>query len=272
MNGIIPGRDMEAPAAKAAFRFRENEVDMYTFNSRVRYSETDEGGRLSVSGIINYMQDCSTFQSEDCGVGVGYLEASHKAWLLSSWQIMIDRYPRLGEKLAVGTWHCASKGIYGYRNFVLRDEDGTDVVRAESLWFLYDTDKNVPIRVQPGDTAPYGEPEPRLVLSPCPRKIPVPGDCEAGEPIVVARHHIDTNHHVNNAQYVEMAREAIPEGLVIKELRADYKKAAVLGDVLTPRVSMARGKDCREWTVVLEGSTGETCAVVWLMTKGQEED
>ena len=100
----------------------------------------------------------------------------------------------------------------------------------------------------------------------------MPGDCEAGEPIVVARHHIDTNHHVNNAQYVEMAREAIPEGLVIKELRADYKKAAVLGDVLTPRVSMARGKDCREWTVVLEGSTGETCAVVWLMTKGQEED
>ena len=45
-----------------------------------------------------------------------------------------------------------------------------------------------------------------------------------------------------------------------------------MGDVLTPRVSMARGQDCREWTVVLEGGTGETCAVVWLMTKGQEED
>ena len=114
------------------------------------------------------------------------------------------------------------------------------MVRAESMWFLYDTDKNIPIRVRPGDTAPYGEPEPRLVLSPCPRKIPVPEDCKAGEPIVVARHHIDTNHHVNNAQYVEMAREAIPEGLVIKEIRADYKKAAVLGDVLTPRVSVAR--------------------------------
>ena len=86
---------------------------------------------------------------------------------------------------------------------------------------------------------------------------------------MVARHHIDTNHHVNNAQYVEMAREAIPEGLVIKEIRADYKKAAVLGDVLTPRVSVAQD---REWTVVLEGSTGEICAVVWLRTKGQEED
>ena len=41
------------------------ESDMYTFDSRVRYSETDEEGNLSVVGIMNYLQDCSTFQSED---------------------------------------------------------------------------------------------------------------------------------------------------------------------------------------------------------------
>lgn len=241
---------------------------MYTFNSRVRYSETDEEGRLSIVGIINYMQDCSTFQSEDAGVGVGYLDANHKAWLLSSWQIIIDRYPGLGEKLAIGTWHCASKGIYGFRNFVLRDEMGQDVVRAESLWFLYDTQRNIPIRVQPSDTSPYGMPEPRLTLSPAPRKIPVPKNYVTGEPMVVARHHIDTNHHVNNAQYVEMARESIPQGLVIKEIRADYKKAAVLGDILIPQVS--RGPE-HQWTVVLEGGSG-VCAVIWLKTEGQEGD
>ena len=66
------------------------------------------------------------------GVGVGYLDTSHRAWLLSSWRIMIDRYPRLGEKLVVGTWHCASKGIYGYRTLYLRMKGGTDVVRAAS--------------------------------------------------------------------------------------------------------------------------------------------
>ncbi len=84
---------------------------MYTFNSRVRYSETDETGRLSVTGIINYMQDCSTFQSEDAQVGVRYLGKNHKAWLLSSWQIKIDRYPRLGERLIVGTWPYSLKNI-----------------------------------------------------------------------------------------------------------------------------------------------------------------
>ena len=111
---------------------------MYTFDSRVRYSETDEEGRLTVTGIINYMQDCSTFHSEDVVVGVGYLGEHRRIWLLSSWQIVIDRYPRLGERLTVGTWHNDFKGIYGYRNFVLRDLDGNDCVRAASVWCLYD--------------------------------------------------------------------------------------------------------------------------------------
>ena len=43
---------------------------MYQFDSRVRYSETDEQGRLSVTGILNYLQDCSTLQSEDIGLGI----------------------------------------------------------------------------------------------------------------------------------------------------------------------------------------------------------
>ena len=37
---------------------------MYQFDSRVRYSETGENGELTLTGMINYLQDCSTFQSE----------------------------------------------------------------------------------------------------------------------------------------------------------------------------------------------------------------
>ena len=95
---------------------------MYTFDSRIRYSETDETGALSLLGVINYMQDCSTFQSEDIGLGVEYLEKKKRAWLLSSWRIVIDRYPVLGERIKIGTWATSSKGIYGYRDFVLMDQ------------------------------------------------------------------------------------------------------------------------------------------------------
>lgn len=46
---------------------------IYTFDSRVRYSEVDHQGTLTLPALMNYLQDCSTFQSEDIGVGLSVL-------------------------------------------------------------------------------------------------------------------------------------------------------------------------------------------------------
>ena len=46
-----------------------------------------------------------------------------------------------------------------------------------------------------------------------PRKISVPGNGQAMEPFVVRPHHLDTNKHVNNGQYVRMAMEYVPNPL-----------------------------------------------------------
>lgn len=239
---------------------------MYQFKSRIRYSETDETGRLSVPGIINYMQDCSTFQSEDNEVGVEYLTKHCRAWLLSGWRIIIDRYPKLGENITVGTWHCGSRGFYGYRDFVLLDQEKNPLVRANSLWFFFDTEKNIPVRIQPEDILPYGTPQPSQDFGEAPKKILIPEEYETAASVVIGRHHLDTNHHVNNAQYVEIARDAIPTGLKIREIRADYKKAARLGDRVIPRITPSGHG---QWTVALVNETGELYAVIWL--RGQEQ-
>ena len=78
--------------------------------------------------------------------------------------------------------------------------------------------------------------------------------------MIIAKHHIDTNHHVNNAQYVEIAREALPEERFVRELRVEYKKAAVFGDIIYPRVS----GDKEERVVSLGDSQGAPYAVIWL--------
>ena len=49
---------------------------MYEFDSRVRYSEVDHHGTMTVPALINYFQDCSTFQSEDLGIGTTVLKES----------------------------------------------------------------------------------------------------------------------------------------------------------------------------------------------------
>ena len=55
---------------------------MYEFDSRVRYSEVDHHGTMTVPALINYFQDCSTFQSEDLGIGTTVLKEEKRAWLL----------------------------------------------------------------------------------------------------------------------------------------------------------------------------------------------
>lgn len=234
---------------------------MYSFNSRVRYSEVDEDQELSVTGILNYLQDCSTFQSEDLKLGIDYLNENHRAWWLSSWQIVIERYPRLGEEIVVSTWPYDFKGIYGYRNFTIRDRQGDYLVKANSVWFFFDTEAGRPVRVGEKDVRGYGTAgDKKLEMEYAPRRIVLPSQYDEAPVIPVARHHIDTNHHVNNAQYVEIAREALPAGIKICELRVEYKKAAVQGDILHPRVSQEG--DC--FTVALCDEEGAPYAVVWL--------
>ena len=233
---------------------------MYQFDSRVRYSETDEEGRLSLTGILNYFQDCSTFQSEDLGMGVRYLTEHGRAWWLTSWQIVIDRYTVLGEKIVISTWPYDFKGIYGYRNFTLQDQEGGYLARAASVWFFFDTVRQKPARITPEDIRGYGEAQPRLTMDYASRKIALPEEYEERPRILVSRHHLDTNHHVNNARYVEIARESLPQEISVKELRVEYKKAAVLGDYMIPRVSRIENG----YVTALCDSQGAPHAVVWL--------
>ena len=240
---------------------------MYRLDSRIRYSETDEEGFLTMTGIINYFQDCSTFQSEDCGVGLEFLKNEHRAWLVSSWRIIADQYPRLGDRVQIVTWPYASKGIYGYRNFAILDKEGNYLVKASSVWFMCSTDTLLPVRVREEDVAPYGAEEPPLEMGEAPRKIALPQTFIQGEPVTINRYHIDTNHHVNNAQYVDIARELVPSGTEIGEIRAEYRKAAVLGD----EIVVKRAREGMSHLVSLCNANGDVFANVELKERTQPQ-
>jgi len=54
-------------------------------------------------------------------VGIRFLADNHIAWVLSSWQICINRLPLLNEQVKISTWAYGMKAFYGYRNFTLED-------------------------------------------------------------------------------------------------------------------------------------------------------
>ncbi len=232
---------------------------MYQFSSRVRYSEVNSEKILTLPALLDYLQDCCTFQSEELGVGVDYLADYHAAWVLSSWQIRICRYPEFGEQITVSTWAYDFKGFYGYRSFKVEGEDGELLAYANSLWVFMDTDTMRPMRINQKMIDVYLPQMAEIIGTDWgDRKLQVPEGGTAGEPIRVQRCHIDTNHHVNNGKYVQMAEEFLPEDFEVGELRVEYKKAAVLGDVLTPVYCVNEN----QVTVTLADEAGKTCAIV----------
>lgn len=215
--------------------------NIYEFSGRVRYSEIDHRGTMTLPALINYFQDCSTFHSESIGLGMERLKLKKKAWVLSYWQIIIDRYPKLYEKITTGTFATEFKGLFGNRNFYMKDEEGGRIACANSIWVFMDLEKGRPCRPAEEDIAPYGVNEP-LDMPYEDRKISVPEVFEDREPFPVRKYHIDTNEHVNNCQYVQMALEMLSRDISVRQVRVDYKKSAVLGDIIYPGVAQDQGR------------------------------
>ncbi len=209
---------------------------MYTFDSRVRFSEVDRTGRLDLPGIINYFQDCSTFHSEDVGLGIDALKEKRRVWILSSWQVIVNRYPKMGERIDISTWATGFKGLYGTRNFRMRDEGKGTLAYANSIWVFMDMDRSRPVRPEAEEVEKYGV-EPALEMQFAPRKIALSDQMEEKDGFPVRIDQIDTNMHVNNCEYVKMALEALDEDERVRQLRVEYRKSAVCGDMIFPRIA-----------------------------------
>lgn len=208
---------------------------MYSFDGRVRYSEIDADRRLTIPGVINYFQDCSTFHSETLGLSVEWLFENHYCWVVSSWEIKIHRLPQLGEYIKVSTWPYEMNGFFGYRNFTIKDGEGMNLVEANSVWTYMDTEKQRPAKIDAISLERYSLEEP-LKGEWMGRKIPVIEGGIKEKPIDVVKFLLDTNGHVNNAKYIVLAMEYVPEDFAVNHVRVEYKRSAQLGDRIIPRI------------------------------------
>lgn len=236
----------------------------YQFESRARYSEMGVDRKLSLEALVDYFQDCSTFQSEELGRGLEFLQKRNRVWMILSWQIEILRRPELGEKIVVETWPHGFKAFYGYRNFVLKSEQGEYLAKANSVWVYIDTGTGRPARIGDEIHSAYVLEAP-LEMKEVSRKLQMPENCEKMESFPVGRQHLDSNNHVNNGQYVNMAEEYLPEGYEVAGLQVEYRKQARLHDVIVPMVHT--GAD--EVTVCLCDESGSAYAIVVFTIKAQ---
>ncbi|MCD8098602.1 MAG: thioesterase [Lachnospiraceae bacterium] len=230
---------------------------MYGYETRVRMTEADQYQQMTLTSVLNQFQDCSIFHSEDRGVGMSFLESRKRMWVLSSWKIVINRYPKMAERIWVETWPYAFGKMTGSRNFRMLDGQGEVLAYADSFWVYMNTERARPCRLDEDVSGAY-EINPKLDMEYEDGHIMLPEGMREEEPFSVIWHQLDVNHHVNNGQYVLMAAEYLPEDFQIRQMRVEYRKSAKLDDRICPKVAV----DGRGATVALDDPEGKPYAVI----------
>ena len=210
------------------------QVKMYSLKYKVTTSTCDSEGRLKLYSALQMMQDCSEMWIDSEPGIKQYFTVQNMAQLLVSRQVEIVRVPSYKEELTVTTSVYGMKPMFGFRNTFIYDAEGKPCYRTWSMGAFVDKSDGKLKRIDEA-TLDSMHLDPQLELNYQDRRIILPK--EGGktlEPIRVLRADIDYNKHMNNANYVRVAMELLPEDFEVKGLRVEHRVAAKLADQLIP--------------------------------------
>ena len=207
---------------------------MYSLKYKVTTSTCDSEGRLKLYSALQMMQDCSEMWIDSEPGVKQYFAEQNMAQLLATRQVEIIRVPEYKEELTVTSTVYDMKPMFGFRNTFIYDAQGNPCYKTWSMGAFVDKVAGKLKRVDQA-TIDSMNLEPQKEMNYRDRRIILPkqgGDIL--EPVKVLRSDIDYNKHMNNANYVRMAMELLPESMVVRGMRVEYRVAAKLGDILTP--------------------------------------
>ena len=167
----------------------------------------------------------------------------------------------MGEDVVIGTFLYDFKGFLGSRNFWMETKAGEMLATANSLWTLLDFSTMKPVAPTAEHLAKYTV-EPKIDMEYAGRKVAIPELGEVLTPIKVTRECIDTNHHMNNAKYLDWIADLLP---------SSFHKDHTIADVTLCYINEAREADGLDVTY---GFDPEGCMLVDIHrpTEGADHD
>lgn len=230
---------------------------MYSLDFLVTTSCCDEYGRLKLYSALQMMQDCSEMWIDSEPVVKDYFKRSHMAQLLASRQVEILRMPQYRDRLHVETSVWEMKSMFGFRNTFIYDEAGRVCYRSWSQGAFVDSNTGH-LAAVPDDIIASLHLDARKEMTYLGRHITLPEEKMYERPdVYVTNNDIDYNRHMNNANYVRIALEYLPQGFQPTGMRVEYKLPCRSGDCITPRSGLDRdrfyvelSRRCRVCTVV----------------------
>lgn len=166
----------------------------------LRTPQCDFTGHWRLSDILCVMQEMAGAHAHLLGCGRAETLKDNIVWVLSRTELVMNRYPRLGETLRVETFPTANKRWFFPRHFLFYDQEGAVIGKAATLWLLMDfVQRKMALSQQvlgcipdnAGLTPPLG----------MPGNIPLLEGEALSFAQVPAYTDLDINGHVNNTRY-----------------------------------------------------------------------
>jgi len=207
---------------------------MYSLNYKVTTSTCDSEGKLKLFSALQMMQDCSEMWIDSEPTARKFFTDNNMTQLLATRQVEVMRVPQFKEELTVTTSIYEVMPMYGFRNTFIRDIHGEPCYRTWSMGAFVDLATGKLARLSDAAIASLTL-EPKQEMNYRGRRIILPKqEGTMMDPVTVMRADIDYNRHMNNANYVRIAMELLPDGFEVRDMRVEYRIAAKLGDRLTP--------------------------------------
>jgi medium-chain acyl-[acyl-carrier-protein] hydrolase len=205
----------------------------YTEKFRIRSFEMDANGRASLQTICNFLQEIAGIHADRLGVSVMELLRHGMTWVLSRLHLKMTVYPRWGETITIETWPSGMSGMFGLREFSIRNDKKDVIGMATTSWMVLDIAAKKAIEL-PAFISAIPIVRPERIIDDNFHKLPVPKDPPYKAVFSVRRSDLDINHHVNNVSYIEWAAEAIPPEIMkdhfVSGFEISYRAECHYGD------------------------------------------
>lgn len=207
--------------------------EKYQLKDIIRSYEIDAFGKLSLTSLLYYFQEAANHHATALNWGLEYLSSINKIWVLSRLKVVIEKYPRHKDEIAINTWPRGADGFFAYRDYQVM-LNNQPVINAVSSWLILDQSSHRPTKVdQIGKLLPKYE-ESHIPFPD--HKLPNLIKPELIFEKKVNFSDIDINQHLNNARYIEIITDALSDSLSnsfeIREIDIQYLHESQQGEIL----------------------------------------
>lgn len=170
----------------------------FSISHEVAFYECDVNQTMTFPAMLGIVIQTSEKQSEALGCSSAWVKGFGLTWVITRYEVTIERLPRVGEEIVVTTEAVAHNKYFCYRNFWIHDQQGHELVRIDSTFVLMDLVNRKLSSVVEEIIAPYESEKIKKIR----RGTKIPA-IQQGKMLTyrVRFNDIDSNQHVNNAMY-----------------------------------------------------------------------